>query len=442
MLSIRNKRANLFTVGLMVLLGVSTPSAAFYAHIEDAVLKQFRGDTRLSKLTINYDDYSTILQQTVLHAGQSDRVSVKKAAPTAGSRIQRGSSKSTRLEGNRLDFHAFMGENGAIMVALRDDIANVPTILPLSDLNRNEQLAYWLNLYNITLITQINEVFPESNMRKFFQPKRKTYLLDQKVLTVAGVQLSLNDIQFKILLPKYHNPLVIYGMFQGVIGSPNIMRTAFTGEKVWKQLEQNATEFINSNRGAEVRYKKLRVSSFYKTNAALFPDFNTDLRKHLRWYAKPKFRAKIEETSGKIKTTQSNWYVADLYGGSKSIGAAVSTNGAAMLGAIQTPGGAGGSGGNQGGAVAAEWIAMMGSLNMNGTRFPMHVVEYLHKKEIRDRKTREGTITIEEQDRVRVIKPKAAKSEKAKPEKPEKAEKAEDPTDEADDKAEKEKPAH
>jgi hypothetical protein len=57
--------------------------------------------------------------------------------------------------------------------------------------------------------------------------------LPKKLLTVDGVALSLNDIQFNILKHNYaNNPLIIYGLYQGVIGGPNIRKSAYTGATV------------------------------------------------------------------------------------------------------------------------------------------------------------------------------------------------------------------
>jgi len=376
------------------LVGVTASDGA------ELVPEPFRGETQGSKLSINYGDYSAILKQTVLRAGHSNRVAAVKAAPAAGSRISRGSKKPTRLEGNRIDFYAFVGENQKIIFGLRDDIAGVASVLPLRDLSRDEQLAYWLNLYNITLMGQVSKIFPESSLGKYYKgKKKKAKLWDEKVVTVAGISLSLNDMQHKIIIPKFKNPLVMYGMFQGVIGGPNIRREAFTGREVWDQLQLNAREFVNSNRGARVRYKALNVSELYKINAALFPNFEADVRKHIHHFSKPDFKRKITP-SLPVKASQKNWDIADVYGGSKALGSAVSTNAAALLNAFETGSGAGAAGdygGGEGGAIMSAWVATMESMNMNRTRFPSHVVDYLHKKELRDRKLREGSVEIEEQ---------------------------------------------
>ncbi|SDE21233.1 DUF547 domain-containing protein [Kordiimonas lacus] len=381
--------------GLVALLAIMVGGTTSFAADESGVIGQFRGDDPKSELSINYNDLSALLEQTVLDTGMSDRTEAGKARPTAGSRIIRGSTDTTRLEGNRIDFHSFLGGNLDVVKGLRDDLAKVPSVLPLNQLTRNEQLAYWLNLYNITLISQISEIFPETNLKKFYPS-----LWEEKVLTVAGTPLSLNDIHHKILIPKYKNPLIMYGLFQGVIGGPNIRPEAYTGRAIWDQLKDNAFEFINSNRGAFVRERILRASYFYEVNEALFPDFDRDVRRHLLKHAKPHFADKIMSGSTVVGTGQSNWYIADLYGGNRSKGSA-NTNGGALLLAFRTGSGAGAAGdagGGAGGAVESAWIGSLSSKNMYQGRFPIHVIEYLNKQEIRNKKTRSGDVTIEEYD--------------------------------------------
>lgn len=379
----------------IVIGAVLIAGTAWADRDESGVLEPFRGDTQDSTLSINYDDLSRILQQTVLDTGHSDRREAAKAKPSAGSRIIRGSKSSSRLEGNRVDFHSLMGDNLKILTALRDDLAKVPSVLPLNELDRDEQLAYWLNLYNVTMMAQIAEIFPETSLKKFYPS-----LWDEKVLEVAGVPMSANDIHHKVLIPKYKNPLIMYGLFQGVIGGPNIRNEAYTGLNVWSQLKANAREFVNSNRGAIVRERILRTSVFYDVNKELFPNFDGDMRRHLLEFAKPAFADKIMQGSNVVGTGQRNWYIADLYGGSRSKSAA-NTNTGAWLGAFATGDGAGAAGsygGGAGGAIEAAYGKMMLEYNMDMTRFPTHVIEYLHKQNLRNQKNRQGEVSVEEVD--------------------------------------------
>ncbi len=374
---------------------LSGPLQANAAENPDTAIPAFKGDTPDAKISIDYKDLTAILNQTVWETGHSDRANPGRASARPGSRIVRGSKSSTRNEGNRVDFHAFLGDNYDVLVALRNDLEKVPANVPLRNFSRNEQLAYWLNLYNLTVLTQISTVFPEERLKRhYFSDGGHTGLWDEKVLNVAGMPLSLNDIHYKILIPKYRNPLIMYGLFQGVIGGPNIRDEAYRGTDVWRQLEANAREFVNSNRGAFIKDRIIRTSTFYEVNSALFPDFNRDLKAHLYKYAKPAFADRIADASDKIGTRQSNWFIADLYGGNRSI-AAASVNPAALLNAFSTSGnGAQGFSGQASDAMGWGNVAI--EHNMSLTRFPIHVIESVRTVQFKNKKLREGEVQVEE----------------------------------------------
>ncbi|XQF90140.1 DUF547 domain-containing protein [Pseudoalteromonas espejiana] len=92
--------------------------------------------------------------------------------------------------------------------------------------SKQEQLAYWLNLYNITLINEIVKRYPIVSLEKILTGPDS--LLDKKLVNIGSLQLSLSDIQYGILDKNYRKePLIIYGLYQGYIGSPNINKKAF-----------------------------------------------------------------------------------------------------------------------------------------------------------------------------------------------------------------------
>ncbi len=222
------------------------------------------------------------------------------------------------------------------------------------------------------------------------------------MLNVAGVPLSLNDIHHKILIPKYRDPLIMYGLFQGVIGGPNIRDEAYTGVRVWHQLKANAREFVNSNRGAFVRERIIRTSTFYEVNKALFPDFEADMKAHLMRYAKKPFADKLQAASSRVGTDQRNWYVADLYGGNRSRSSA-SSNPAALLNAFTNSGeGYSFTGGKYSGeaAVASAWGNTAITHNQSLTRFPIHVVNMVRKIQMKSQRARDGSVEVEEYDDV------------------------------------------
>ncbi|MCJ9429737.1 DUF547 domain-containing protein [Kordiimonas marina] len=375
---------------------------ALSAHADESKIPEpFRGASPGSPIQINYGDWNRILQITVLDAGRSSgRGSTSTPRPEIGTRVVHGNTKSTRNEGNRLYFKAF-ANNPANLKALdtiRTELEKVPDQAPLKLWDEHEQLAYWLNLYNITLIEEISKEYPVRSLKKLKYGRHS--LWDKKVLKVSGVPLSLNDIH-NIIINKWDSSLVMYGMFQGYIGGPNIMDEAFTGDNVHKLLIQNAKEFISTSRGMRFSGKKLRVSDYYEENKALFPHFKKDLKDHLAKLTEdPAERARIMDIKH-IEAKTNDYYIADLSGGIAHASNASASNRAALttviVHAAQGYGTSKGEGANLGmGEMNIDNYADFKTYDVD-LRFPDFVKDYL-KQVHKNKSLMKGDVQVEEYD--------------------------------------------
>lgn len=307
------------------------------AHAADsAVPEPFQGFDDTSKYAINYDDLTAILKTVVVDVGLSTRRVAQPAPDVTGTRMK-AKIKKTANEGNRFYFETFKDDEEAqqFLRDLQKSLEELPAEAPLKYFSRDEQLAYWLNLYNVTVLNEVIAVYPKRNLKKLFRGKNSIFAA--KVLTVAGVPLSLNDIQFTILKQNYDsNPLIMYGLYQGIIGGPNIRKSAYIGSDVWRALENNAYEFINSNRGTFVRDEKtFRVSSLYDRNSAYFPEFKSDLTEHLMVHLKGSQRAALQAASS-LKTDINDWDVTDVGGSHQRIGGSFATSRAALMDSMKS----------------------------------------------------------------------------------------------------------
>ena len=288
----------------LALGSASTFAASTGAYIEAAPVPEA---TKAEDFA--YPNWNYILRTTVVSPGMSDRTSNPVTIKVLNSRFKWGNKSSTAIEGNRIYLGAFEGENLETLVQIREHIETLPLAHPMEKWTPDEKLAYWLNLYNVTMVEQLARHYPKRVLKDLLYGDEA--LLDQKVISVGGVQLSLNDIHHRIVLAKWDNPLVMYGFYHGYIGSPNIRREAYTPDMVWTQLQQNAIEFVNSNRGAKVKGRKLRVAELYRINAVLFPDFERDVKKHVSEYLKPAYAA-LAENARSVAATTSDYYTTDL----------------------------------------------------------------------------------------------------------------------------------
>lgn len=148
--------------------------------------------------------------------------------------------------------------------------------------NKAEQYAYWVNLYNALTVNLILDNYPIKSITKLggffsFGP------WGDKITKVAGQDLTLNDIEHRILRPIWQDPRTHYAVNCASLGCPNLQPEAFTSANTPILLEQAATEFINSNKGALSQSNSVQLSSIFDWFSDDFGS-QADLFKHLKRY--------------------------------------------------------------------------------------------------------------------------------------------------------------
>lgn len=379
----------LATVLVGGLLAISPVACA----TDSEVPEPFRKFDATSAYTIDYSDLNVFYKSLVVDVGRSNREIAQPTVANTGTRMKSSVSQATVNEGNRFLFELFVDneQNQEVLDEIQNDLEQIPAEVPFENFSRDEQLAYWLNLYNITIVKEIVQVYPKKKLKKLLVGKKS--ILSKKLITVAGVPLSLNDIQFTILRQNYeNNPLVMYGLFQGIIGGPSIRKAAYTGENVYRNLEANAIEFINSNRGTSGRSSRaFRVSSLYQRNEVYFDDSESNLSDHLLRYLEGAERGELQAAKS-VKPDINDWAVTDLFGTHDELGGSMANNSAALMGSVR--GNASSSGSS--GMLVAKSPAM--------NRYSVEMLENLNQlKAKQDAANQEkATVTVEEMGQVPV----------------------------------------
>jgi hypothetical protein len=160
-------------------------------------------------------------------------------------------------------------------------------------LNKAEQYAYWVNLYNAITVDLILENYPIKSITKLggffsFGPWQ------DDVITISGKTLTLNDIEHRILRPIWNEPRTHYAVNCASLGCPNLQASAFTASNTDNLLEQAAHTFINSNKGVEITSESVTLSSIYDW---FREDFQIEggVIEHIRQY-----RPQINDYQGKL----------------------------------------------------------------------------------------------------------------------------------------------
>jgi len=271
-------------------------------------LDQFSPSANRRDHRIDYQHWDDALAWLVIPMGPSIREGARRVTATTGTRRIYGHESRYRLEGNRVAFSFISPNMRQAISEYRADLERVGSKLDLTNIPRNEQLAFWLNLHNVAVIEALAKEYPLTEPAEGEFGSNAAPLDEAKLVTIKGVALSPRDIRERIVYPNWSDPKVMYGFWRGVIGGPSIQRLAYTGSNVDPLLSLAGEEFVNSLRGVESWGGSLRVSRIYEEAAPFyFGDFDI-LRKHLAQFA----TADVQKLMMRNTSTAYNSYEGDL----------------------------------------------------------------------------------------------------------------------------------
>lgn len=106
-------------------------------------------------------------------------------------------------------------------------------------MSRDEQMALWINAYNAITLRSIVDAYPVSSIKEI------NGVWDKKKWLVAGREVTLNEIEHKILRPEFKDPRVHFAVNCASIGCPPLKPKPFAAETLDQQLSDAASTFVN-----------------------------------------------------------------------------------------------------------------------------------------------------------------------------------------------------
>ena len=184
---------------------------------------------------------------------------------------------------------------------------------PVSTLNRDEQRAFWINLYNALTVQVVLDHYPVASIRDIdISPGMfADGPWGAELANVEGQGLSLDDIEHRILRPIWRDPRIHYAVNCASIGCPNLMTQAFTAANADALMTEAAHDFINDPRGVHVRGDELLVSSIYDWFEEDFGGSEAGVLAHLRIYAAPALASQLQAFDD-IDDDKYDWTLNDV----------------------------------------------------------------------------------------------------------------------------------
>ncbi len=112
-----------------------------------------------------------------------------------------------------------------------------------SGLNREAELAFWINAYNAITLNEVLKRYPLESVRPKFLGLPVTTFFTKKEHTVNGEAYSLDDIENNVLR-KLGEPRIHFAINCASTSCPVLRPEAYRAEALSQQLDEQAVKFI------------------------------------------------------------------------------------------------------------------------------------------------------------------------------------------------------
>jgi hypothetical protein len=167
---------------------------------------------------------------------------------------------------------------------------------------RDVQMAYWINLYNALTVRVVVDAYPVESILQIHNGETPdTGPWKDVHATVAGVPLTLDNIEHDILRPIWQDNRIHYAVNCASLGCPNLASEAFTAANLERLLDQCAKEFVNDLRAVELLDEAFGVtSSLYFWYMEDFGNSEAGVLAHLQKYAEEDLAEQLKAFGGSL----------------------------------------------------------------------------------------------------------------------------------------------
>jgi hypothetical protein len=192
---------------------------------------------------------------------------------------------------SRVNYKALKSKSSALKAFLGQMQAAIP-----SSFSKTEAKAFWINLYNAKTLDVVLDRYPVASIKKINLGGGGLFgsgPWSAKILSVEGQDLSLDDIEHRILRPIFNDPMVHYALNCASYSCPNLAARAYTAANTAKLMQANAAAYINHPRGVSIDGQAITASKIYSWYGADFGG-KSKLKAHWMKFASPEKAAAID----------------------------------------------------------------------------------------------------------------------------------------------------
>ncbi len=138
-------------------------------------------------------------------------------------------------DAGRVAYRRLAAESDAVLAGYLASLAiAAPEALP-----PKEQLAFWINAYNATIVAGVLQGYSAENVLKralFFKSYSRP---------IAGVDRTPDDIEHGVIRRQFRDPRIHFAVVCAATSCPLLRQEAYVGERLDEQLDDQGRRFLN-----------------------------------------------------------------------------------------------------------------------------------------------------------------------------------------------------
>ncbi len=174
----------------------------------------------------------------------------------------------------------------------------------ITNYKKQIQLGYWLNLYNIIVLDEVLNNYPIDNIRDI-----RNVFTDKKV-TIQNLQLSLDDIEHKIIRPIFKDYRIHAALNVASISSGRLMAKAY-GNNINEELQDAMAAWFRRSNVFRIEGNNIhlvRVFDWYKED---FGNSESVMLNIISQHLTPSENLRLQRLSDKTVIYNYNWSLND-----------------------------------------------------------------------------------------------------------------------------------
>jgi hypothetical protein len=193
-------------------------------------------------------------------------------------------------------------QDKAALDRLRSQMAAVD----VASLSKPEQLAYWINLYNVSVVGVVADNYPVESIRDIStDPIIRLNVFKKPNVLVKGGTMSLDEVENTKIREGFKDPRIHFAINCAAESCPPIRPEPFTGARIDQQLDDQARKFLNGPHGVrleqdggELTLHATKILDWFKDD---FATWGGGTIPFLKKYLTPDKVKRIDAAKGKVE---------------------------------------------------------------------------------------------------------------------------------------------